>query len=253
MIFAVVTVTAVFVYDTQHSFPIVRLGGLHLASINDATWTNDGRMLVICASDGYVSFIRFDDGILGSPLIEEDVPISVKKNYFGIYDYKDLSIKEVIILNNNDATVSNDNLNNIETIATDVDINEVINKEIESIDNRTTLVEVKNVTHFSPKVTGSIINEDSNRSICESTEKKRRRITPTTVEGGYLISNLFTSATSNIEASSPLITPISSNLLSPQVAALLSHTSSQNAVEKKIKKRITPILISSDNISSGSI
>jgi hypothetical protein len=248
MIFAVVTVSAVFIYDTQHSYPIVRLGGLHLASINDATWSTDGRMLVICASDGYVSFIRFDDGILGTPLLENDVPISVKKNYFGVYDYKDPSLKEIITLD------TSHNLNNTETMTTEIDIksniNEVDNIDIKSINN-TTLIEVKNVTHFSPKITSSIINDDSNLSIGESTDKKRRRITPTSVDGGQVSSNLFTSTTNN-EESSPLIA-ITANVLSPEVAALVSHTSSQNVLEKKVKKRITPIFISSNDISSDTI
>jgi chromatin assembly factor 1 subunit B len=65
MIFAVVTITAVMVYDTQMLHPIARFGGLHLACINDATWSADGRMLVVCSSDGYLSFFRFPEGSLG--------------------------------------------------------------------------------------------------------------------------------------------------------------------------------------------
>jgi chromatin assembly factor 1 subunit B len=65
MIFAVVTVKTVFLYDTQHAYPIAQMRGLHLAPINDATWSSDGRMLVVCSSDGYVSFVRFAEGELG--------------------------------------------------------------------------------------------------------------------------------------------------------------------------------------------
>ena len=36
MIFAVVTTSSVLVYDTQHAHPIARIGGCHLATINDA-------------------------------------------------------------------------------------------------------------------------------------------------------------------------------------------------------------------------
>ena len=36
MIFAVVTTSSVLLYDTQHTHPIARIGGCHLATINDA-------------------------------------------------------------------------------------------------------------------------------------------------------------------------------------------------------------------------
>ncbi len=63
--FAVVTISAVLVYDTQHSAPIARVGGVHLACINDAAWSADGMMLIVCSSDGYLTFIRFAEGSLG--------------------------------------------------------------------------------------------------------------------------------------------------------------------------------------------
>jgi chromatin assembly factor 1 subunit B len=65
MIFAVVTISSVFVYDTQHPYPLVKLSGLHYAAINDAAWTGDGSTLSFCSSDGYVSFVRFASSALG--------------------------------------------------------------------------------------------------------------------------------------------------------------------------------------------
>ncbi len=65
MIFAVITISTVYVYDTQHSYPIARVAGAHLATINDAAWSSDGHMLVVCSSDGYLTFIRFAQGSLG--------------------------------------------------------------------------------------------------------------------------------------------------------------------------------------------
>jgi hypothetical protein len=65
MIFAVVTVNATYVYDTQHVHPVVKISGLHYAAINDAAWSCDGRVLSFCSSDGYVSFVRFESGALG--------------------------------------------------------------------------------------------------------------------------------------------------------------------------------------------
>lgn len=66
MLFAVVTFSAVFVYDTQHTFPLVKVSGMHYATLNDVSWSADGQMIVLCSSDGYVSFIRFPAGALGS-------------------------------------------------------------------------------------------------------------------------------------------------------------------------------------------
>ena len=87
MIFAVLTTSAVYVYDTQHSHPIARLAGLHFACINDACWSYDGTLLTICSTDGYVSFAKFSAGSLGIPLEDNDVPIIVKQTYPAVYNY----------------------------------------------------------------------------------------------------------------------------------------------------------------------
>jgi chromatin assembly factor 1 subunit B len=65
LVFAVVTLGSVFVYDTQHAHPIAKFSGLHYAAINDAAWSTDGRILTVCSSDGYLSFFRFEEGALG--------------------------------------------------------------------------------------------------------------------------------------------------------------------------------------------
>ena len=64
-VFAVVTLSSVFVYDTQHTHPLAKFAGLHYAPINDAAWSEDGRVLTVCSSDGYLSFFRFEPGALG--------------------------------------------------------------------------------------------------------------------------------------------------------------------------------------------
>lgn len=65
MIFAVVTVSSVLIYDTQHPYPILKFSGLHYAAINDAAWSGDGSILSFCSSDGYVTFVRFSNTALG--------------------------------------------------------------------------------------------------------------------------------------------------------------------------------------------
>lgn len=65
MVFAVVTTTAVMIYDTQHTYPLARIDGCHLATINDIAWSSNGQTLVFCSTDGYVTFVRLASGILG--------------------------------------------------------------------------------------------------------------------------------------------------------------------------------------------
>ena len=65
MVFAVVTTTAVLIYDTQHAYPLARIHGCHLATINDVAWSANGQTLVFCSTDGYVTFARLNVGILG--------------------------------------------------------------------------------------------------------------------------------------------------------------------------------------------
>jgi len=87
MVFAVATMSAVLVYDTQHMHPIAHCAGMHCANINDIAWSADGRMLVCASSDGYVSFIRFKEGVMGDELLLDDLtfPKAVKQQFPCIY------------------------------------------------------------------------------------------------------------------------------------------------------------------------
>lgn len=87
MVFAVVTISSVFIYDTQHVHPIARLSGQHLAPINDAAWTGDGQKLAVCSSDGYVTIVRFTADALGEVLEEDLVPKEVKYFHPCLYNY----------------------------------------------------------------------------------------------------------------------------------------------------------------------
>ncbi|CAH0474794.1 unnamed protein product [Peronospora belbahrii] len=64
-VFAVITLDAVVIYDTQQAYPICTVKGLHYADLTDAAWTADGRTLSISSTDGYISFIQFEDGFFG--------------------------------------------------------------------------------------------------------------------------------------------------------------------------------------------
>ena len=39
--------------------------GLHYSGLTDAMWSPSGHSLVVCSSDGYLSFLTFDEGELG--------------------------------------------------------------------------------------------------------------------------------------------------------------------------------------------
>ncbi|KAG7394956.1 Chromatin assembly factor 1 subunit B [Phytophthora boehmeriae] len=71
-VFAVITLDAVVLYDTQQAHPICTIKGLHYADLTDAAWTSDGKMLSISSTDGYISFIQFDDGFFGASVSRKE-------------------------------------------------------------------------------------------------------------------------------------------------------------------------------------
>jgi hypothetical protein len=66
-IFAVLTWDSVLIYDTVHDQPLAVVRGIHYAHLVDAAWTADGRQLLVCSTDGYITILRFDAGELGEP------------------------------------------------------------------------------------------------------------------------------------------------------------------------------------------
>lgn len=65
MIFAVATSSAVVIYSTEEpTRPIHGMGNYHYASLTDLSW-KDASMLAVSSSDGYCSFMIFENGSLG--------------------------------------------------------------------------------------------------------------------------------------------------------------------------------------------
>lgn len=64
-IFAVLTLDSVLVYDTHHLRPLCIARGLHYAGLTDCTWSADGRNLIVCSTDGYISILTFDEKEFG--------------------------------------------------------------------------------------------------------------------------------------------------------------------------------------------
>ncbi|KAG2522394.1 hypothetical protein BBO99_00006268 [Phytophthora kernoviae] len=71
-VFAVITLDAVVLYDTQQAHPICTIKGLHYADLTDATWTSNGQMLSISSTDGYISFIQFEGGFFGASVSRKE-------------------------------------------------------------------------------------------------------------------------------------------------------------------------------------
>ncbi|KAG6918309.1 hypothetical protein DXG01_015401 [Tephrocybe rancida] len=61
MLFAVVTMDTVAIYDTQQAGPVCLLTKLHYDEFTDMTWSPDGQCLVVSSRDGYCTLITFDE------------------------------------------------------------------------------------------------------------------------------------------------------------------------------------------------
>lgn len=76
-IFAVLTLDSVLIYDTCHSRPLCIARGLHYAGLTDCSWSSNGRNLIVCSTDGYISIISFAEGELGDVYQDSSVPCSI--------------------------------------------------------------------------------------------------------------------------------------------------------------------------------
>ena len=52
-------------YDTEVASPVAVILNAHYAAVTCATWSADGRTLVLSSKDGFCSFVRFDEGEFG--------------------------------------------------------------------------------------------------------------------------------------------------------------------------------------------
>ena len=77
-VWAVASLDSVIVYDSQRSAPLVVASNMHFAALTDLAWLPDGRGLVASSADGYVSFIMFAPGALGTLLPQEKLPPSMR-------------------------------------------------------------------------------------------------------------------------------------------------------------------------------
>ncbi len=64
MVFAIATSGSVLVYDTMTMTPICGMGNYHYATITSLSWRG-ANILAMSSSDGFCSFLVFEDGELG--------------------------------------------------------------------------------------------------------------------------------------------------------------------------------------------
>ena len=67
-VFAVATLDAVVVYDTQRAGPLAVAENLHLANLTDVAWhvaANGDHVLLVTSMDGYFTMLRFEERELG--------------------------------------------------------------------------------------------------------------------------------------------------------------------------------------------
>ncbi|XP_077198776.1 chromatin assembly factor 1 subunit B isoform X2 [Paroedura picta] len=75
LVFAVASEDSVLFYDTQQSFPFGYVSNIHYHTLSDISWSSDGSFLAISSTDGYCSFVTFEEGELGIPLKEKPILI----------------------------------------------------------------------------------------------------------------------------------------------------------------------------------
>jgi chromatin assembly factor 1 subunit B len=61
MLFAVATMDAIAIHDTQQAGPICLLTKLHYDEFTDMSWSPDGQCLMLSSRDGYCTIVVFDE------------------------------------------------------------------------------------------------------------------------------------------------------------------------------------------------
>ena len=121
MIFAIGTNDSVFIYGTDSIKPRYALTNIHYQSITDLAWNGD-KMLAISSSDGYISFVSFEENELGIPFKPEEINWDDEKFKKQYELYFSVDIKKNIMSNSQNIitdvkikkkkNIGNDNQNN---------------------------------------------------------------------------------------------------------------------------------------------
>ncbi|XP_067946349.1 chromatin assembly factor 1 subunit B-like [Watersipora subatra] len=72
MVYAVVTLDNVLLYDTQQEAPFASISSIHYEPLTDASWASDGSHLIVSSIDGFCTIITLDTKKLGTEYQAED-------------------------------------------------------------------------------------------------------------------------------------------------------------------------------------
>ncbi|XP_065107439.1 chromatin assembly factor 1 subunit B [Paramisgurnus dabryanus] len=70
LVFAVASEDSIYFYDTQQTVPFGYVSNIHYHTLSDLSWSRDGSFLAVSSTDGYCSFVSFEEGEIGTPLKE---------------------------------------------------------------------------------------------------------------------------------------------------------------------------------------
>lgn len=104
MVFAVGTTDQILVYATDQIAPLVVVGNVHYAPINDISWHYSNEKLVACSSDGYCSIMTFasspvEANLLGKRLDNEAVESEDLRKVFERADLNNFQLNEEKVKN----------------------------------------------------------------------------------------------------------------------------------------------------------
>ena len=147
MIFAIGTNDSVFIYGTDSIQPRYAITNIHYQSITDLAWNGD-KMLAVSSSDGYISFIIFEENELGVPYKPQDINWDDEKFKKQYQLYFDVDINKNVMSNtqniitdikikkkkNNNQTTNTNNNNNLNENKTEEE-NRINNNEKNNEEN----------------------------------------------------------------------------------------------------------------------
>ena len=159
MIFAIGTNDSVFIYGTDSIQPRYALTNIHYQSITDLAWNGD-KMLAISSSDGYISFVVFEENELGIPYKPEDITWDDEKFKKQYQLYFDVDIKKNI-------------MSNTQNIITDIKIKKKKNTaNTENNNNGDRNVNTSQEKNNNINETNELKNEDENKNNEEENKEK---------------------------------------------------------------------------------
>ena len=167
MIFAIGTNDSVFIYGTDSIQPRYAITNIHYQSITDLAWNGD-KMLAISSSDGYISFVIFEENELGIPYKPQDINWDDEKFKKQYQLYFDVDINKNVMSNTQNIITdikikkkknTNNNTNNANTNINNNEINNNTNNNINQERDNNNLNELKGT---KPEEENKINNENNN-------------------------------------------------------------------------------------------